>query len=396
MRRIAFAVLIAAACGGGEAPATSEPPPAAPPASADGGAPDAIPPADAGPPTFGVLALNLHCLETSGTAYATNAERFRAIAATVRDARVDLILAQEVCERPGESAREALTAEITEATRTTWASASAFAHRAWEGTPGEADEHVAVFARGAIALPRETVHRAAGSIRRVTLGATVEAPLGEGGAPLRVRVFTVHLDHRDASARLAQARDVASVAMVEGDAEALDLDGGAALPVVIGGDFNARPGTAALAAMTSFGFVEVSGSEGSTRIDHVFSHRSAPLEPVERAVIFTGNDAVSDHPGILVRFGAKVPAPARLTRIAANVAATAQLTVRGSAGPLDWESGWPAFSKLGQTSGVVLVASELPAAPFEYKFLRDDVDWQLGDNVAGQGQADNVVTPTFP
>ena len=46
--------------------------------------------------------------------------------------------------------------------------------------------------------------------------------------------------------------------------------------------------------------------------------------------------------------------------------------------------------------GVALVLSELPAGAFAYKFLRGDVDWQLGANAAGVGQTDNQTSPTFP
>ncbi len=43
-----------------------------------------------------------------------------------------------------------------------------------------------------------------------------------------------------------------------------------------------------------------------------------------------------------------------------------------------------------------LVLSGLPAGAFAYKFLRGDVDWQLGANAAGVGQSDNQTSPTFP
>jgi hypothetical protein len=400
MRRFAALAFVALACGGDDprAEGNGPPPVPTPPEDRDAASPgDATPAADAGAPTFTVLALNLHCLKTTATAFATNAERFSAIANAARDFQVDAILAQEVCERPGESTRELLTSELERATEARWSSASAFAHRAWDDTPDEADEHVAIFARGAIAAPRETVHRAQGNLRRVTLGATVEAKVGDSGTRLRVRVFTVHLDHRAAEARAAQAREVASAAMVEGDDEALEVpDSGVSLPIVVGGDFNARDKSPALDAMRDYGFTEVSGSAGSTRIDHVFAHRSAPMEPIESSVILTGNDAVSDHPGILVRFGSRAPTPVRLTRIRANVPTSTPLTVRGSAAPLDWELGWPAFPKIGATAGVLLITSELPAGSFEYKVLRSDVDWQEGENAIGKGHEDNVVTPTFP
>ena len=147
------------------------------------------------------------------------------------------------------------------------------------------------------------------------LGATVT---GVGATPLRV--YTVHLDHEREDVRAAQGRDVASAALVEADVEALALDAGGgavALPVVIAGDFNSTFTAAAPQALAGFGFVEASGSAATTRIDHVFAHRSAPLAATETRELFEGAAAVSDHPGVMVRFAAAAPTPVRLTRIAA-------------------------------------------------------------------------------
>lgn len=393
-RRLVVPLLLLSACEAGES--SSSTPPSVPAPRATTEPPEVVAPVErpdggAAPEAFSVLALNLHCLDTGGTIYATNADRFAAIAATARDASVDVILAQEVCEKPEERTREALSAALEGATGAAWSSASAFAHRAWEDTPAEADEHVAIFARGALTDPRETVHRPTGALRRVALGATVEAPLD--GAPARVRVMTVHLDHRDAVVRAAQAREVATAATLEATVEAVASADGVALPVVVGGDFNARAASEALASMAAAGFVDASHTEGSRRIDHVLVHRSAPLEPVAREVLFTGQEAVSDHPGVLVRFAARAASPVRLTRIVASIPATTALTARGGVAPLDWEYGWPL---LPSPDGQVFVTSEVPAGAFEYKLLRGDVDWQLGDNAIGQGQQSNAVTPAFP
>ncbi len=343
----------------------------------------------------GVLSLNLHCLKNDGTAYATNAARFAAIAATIAAEQIDVLLAQELCVGAAGDARALLHAALASATGGAWASEVAATHRAWVGTPDEADEYVAVFTRGALAAPRATVHRVQGSLRRVLLGATVT---GVGATPLRV--YTVHLDHEREDVRAAQGRDVASAALVEADVEALALDAGGgavALPVVIAGDFNSTFTAAAPQALAGFGFVEASGSAATTRIDHVFAHRSAPLAATETRELFEGAAAVSDHPGVMVRFAAAAPTPVRLTRIAAPGAFAPPLTVRGDRAPLTWTSGWPAWPHpVAGGPGVALVTSELPPGAFAYKFLRDDVDWALGANAAGVGQADNQTSPTFP
>lgn len=392
MRRslLFLAPLVALAC------ATASDPESAPSGSVDGGpstttpdagavdgeAPDASNPAA---PVFTVLSLNLHCLKLDGTAFTAHDPRFRAIAKAAADERVDAILAQEVCKNATLDARVALEGALAEATGARWSSAAAFAHRAWEGTPDAADEHVAIFARGELGAPRTTTHRAQGSLVRVTLGATASSALGA------TRLYTVHLDHADAVARAAQGREVAALAMNESDEEKVGSDG--ALPIVVAGDFNARIDAMAPVAMTAFGFVEASGSKGTTRIDHVFVHRGAPFAPSAAIEMFTGASAVSDHPGVLVRFAKAAPKPVKLTRIVAR-GTTANVTVRGDRAPFDWERGWPAFPR--RNAEATLVTSELPAGAFTYKFLRDDKDWALGENVAGQGERDNASTPSFP
>jgi endonuclease/exonuclease/phosphatase family metal-dependent hydrolase len=344
-----------------------------------------------------VLSLNLHCFKTSRTAFASNEARFDAIAEGIRAHAVDVVLAQESCERPGESTREALERRFAIATGAAWSSVSAFAHSAWEGSPDEADEHLAIFARGALRDATATEHRAPGSsLRRVMLGATVDAP-----AVGAVRVWTLHLDHANATAREEQAREAASLAMAEGDSVAIAVPPtGVALPLIVGGDFNARQGTPTLNAMRDAGFFEASASPNTRRIDHIFAHRSAPLRVVERKVIFTGRDAVSDHPGVLVRFAAANPAPVRLTRVFARGERGARLTVRGDTHPLAWDRGFPTFERAAPdgTAGTVhaFVTSELGERTFSFKFLRNDRDWQLGDDMRGAGGGDTTLRPEFP
>jgi len=366
-----------------------------------------------GPPV--VLSLNLHCLKTDGTAFADNSARFAAIAETIASEGVDVVLAQEVCAGAKGDARAMLLAALAKATGATWSSAIAFAHRAWEGTPEEADESVAIFARGALSDARETVHRAQGSLRRVAIGATVTVSGGGGGSgsgsgsgggsgsgtsPVRARVYSVHLDHATAVARTGQAREIASAAMVEADGAGVAIDaggGGVALPVIVAGDFNAIASDDAPRALDLFGFVEGSGSAATARIDHVFVHRSAPFAAAATKTLFEGALAVSDHPGVLVRFSPRAPSPVRLTRVVATGTFASPLTLRGSRAPLSWDHGWPAFPRVGPgATGVAVVTSELPAGAFSYKFLRDDTDWALGADVNGTGETDNTTTPAFP
>ncbi len=382
------------------------------PSVAGMGAPDAVgePPGDAAvvttdgggdaasPEQLGVLSLNLHCLKTEGTAFTTNAARFAAIAAAVSTEHIDVVLAQEVCVSATENAHTMLVAALANATGATWSSTVALAHRAWDGSADQADEYVAIFSRDALSAPRQTVHRAQGSLRRVMLGATVATRLtSPAGAALPVRVYTVHLDHEDAVVRAAQGREVASAAMVESDNEQIAIeagDGAVALPLLVGGDFNARLLGEAPQALVELGFVAASGSAQTTRIDHVFSHRSAPLAPALAVELFEGAAAVSDHPGVLVRFVPAPPQPVRLTRVVASGTFPLPLSVRGDRAPLSWDRGWPAFPAAG--AGVAVVTSEMPAAAFAYKFLRQDADWAIGGNVIGAGEADNVSTPSFP
>lgn len=167
-----------------------------------------------------MLSQNLHCLKTEGTSFATSAERFAAIAKTVADERVDVVLAQEVCTSAPENARAMLEEACAKATGTPWTSAAAFAHRAWVGTPDEADESVAIFARGALASVRETAHRAQGSLRRVMISATVSTDA------TKLRVFSIHFDNATATARADQGREAASLALVETDDEKLGIGSG--------------------------------------------------------------------------------------------------------------------------------------------------------------------------
>lgn len=343
--------------------------------SSDGSAADG--PLDLGGAPLRVLSLNLHCLKLDGTSYPDNGQRLDAVARAAAAHGIDVLLAQEVCERPGESARALLLSALERRTGVAWSVESVLAHRAWGGTPDEAEEHVAIFARGAGALNHLTRHvlRTQAGLQRVVMGATFQG----------LRVYSVHLDHLDAAARAAQAREVAALAAFEADPS---------LAIVVGGDFNAQPGAAAPQALLDMGFADAAAALAQDRIDHAFVHRGAPLEPAAAELLFTGAEAVSDHPGVFVTLRRR-PAPLpHLTRIRVTAPSGLSLWVRGGTRPLSWTGGWPTF--LGEDGRYRFVTSELPPGPFEYKLLRDDQSWQLGANAQGQGHSDNQTSPLFP
>ena len=125
-------------------------------------------------------------------------------------------------------------------------------------------------------------------MRRVAITARLPAVLGG------FRLTSVHLDHQNASARVAQARETASVSVASADPS---------LDVLVAGDFNATPGSPALQTMAAFGFNELTDSLGPGRIDHVLAHRASAVTAIDAAVMFDGTTypVVSDHNGMLVR-----------------------------------------------------------------------------------------------
>ncbi|MEZ4339647.1 MAG: endonuclease/exonuclease/phosphatase family protein [Sandaracinaceae bacterium] len=357
----------------------------------DAGATDAGGLDDAGPDGGGsdaampgaratVLTLNLHCLSLDGTPYASNDARFAAIAETVAAEGVDVLLLQEVCDDGTTDAAEALRAALAAAGAGDYEAHVAFAHVAWEGTPEEARESVAVMARS-IARPSVIDHQAQGGLRRVAAAADVPTPLGT------LRAASVHLDFMDAAVRRAQAREAAAVVL----SEAFDDS----LPALVGGDLNATRGSDAHRAFGDLGFLDASQAAGGSRIDHVFSHRSAPLRAVEaRRVFDTPATAVSDHPGVLVRFEAATPDAVSWTRVIAahDPGFGHGLWLRGSVAPLSWDAGWPMHALApGRWR---FVTSELMGS-VELKTLVDDTTWQTGDDVTAEAGTEVTLSPSF-
>jgi endonuclease/exonuclease/phosphatase family metal-dependent hydrolase len=340
---------------------------AAPPRHTGGPTTDTAPPGDG---DLVVLSLNLHCLKLDGTPYATNADRFAAVAREVADQGVDAIAAQEVCVG-AEDARTLLLDALAAETGVGWDLRWVEAHRAWEGTPDEADEGVAVVARRPITAVRELAYATPGTLRRVALAAT----LADGPT-----LVTVHLDYDDPAAREDQARQTAVAALIDGP------------DAIVAGDFNARPGEPAPAALYAAGFVDATTALDPARIDHVFVHRGASVAPADAALVLLD---VSDHPGVLVTLSPR-PAPSvALTRLVAqvDVGFGRWVAVRGDPGPLSWDRGsWAVPVAADRWEWV---STELDA-PFAFKALRDDVAWETGPDHAGTPGDVTTFAPTFP
>lgn len=326
-----------------------------------------------------LLSLNLHCLRVDGTAFATNAERFAAIASLAAARDVAVLALQEACERPGEKAIDMLQAALEQQTDASWTSTWAHAHLAWEGTPDEADEGVGLLVRGALSAPAALEHAVQGSLRRVAVSATLPPELG--GA----RVTSVHFEVFEPEARAMQAREIAVAALVD-----TDLDS----PAIVAGDFNDVEGSPTYAAFPATGYLAADAGLDPSGIDHVMIHRAASLRPSLVEEVFLGDEAVSDHPGILVRFDPALGDAVSATRITAlsEPGAGHFLSVRGDAAPLSWDLGFP-LRRVSQGE-YLFVTTEL-ASDFAFKVLLDDAVWQVGPDVAGVAGASQVVTPTF-
>ena len=348
-------------------------------------APDVAANADAGAPAapwapFGLLSLNLHCLRLDGTPYTRHDDRFQAIAALVAREDVAVILAQEVCERPGLSARESLEAALEVATSTSWSSHWVYAHEAWVGTPDAAREGLAVFARGALSSPRSARYHIQGSLVRVLVAATLPRALGS------LEVHSVHLDHAAPHVRAAQAAETVSYALSLSDPS---------LDVVVAGDLNAEVDSDTWRALVEGGFGDVAAPLGG--IDHVLVHRGAAAEGSRPRHVFDGTrePRVSDHPGVLVQLAPRAAPLVARTRWTARTSAAEgrALALRGGTAPLSWTQGvwaWPVTP--GEWR---LVLTEVDVVPFEYKWLLDDLAWQTGANELGVGGTTHADTPAF-
>lgn len=331
---------------------------------------------------WGFLSLNMHGLLLDGTPYASNAERFTAIAKTVAAEDVYVIAAQEVCNKGNENGAQMLKQALEAETGAAWTYHWEFAHTAWQGTPDEAEEGVAVFVRGQVADAHFIEFRTQSGLRRIAVAAQLPEEL------LNTWVVSVHLEVSSGGARLTQSRETAAYGLLRGN-----MPGN----VLVAGDFNDTKPSAPLLSIQDFGYRDYSKALSANSIDHILGHRAAPWKAETAKILFDGTNmpAVSDHPGVLVRMMQGAPEKAAFTRVAANAAPGAgnTLWLRGSVAPLSWNWGWPAFETAAGRWETVL--SELPAGTFEYKMLINDSMWQTGANEMGTGEMQNECSPTF-
>ncbi len=321
-----------------------------------------------------VLSLNLRCLKQDDTPYATVEERLGAVATFVADQGVHALALQEVCVQPTTDALAILRDAVEAATGEVWSSAFVHAHLAWEGTPDEADEGVALLVRGVELEPVEVVYVSPGLLRRAAIAARL---------PQGPTLISTHLDRFDDRQREDQGRQTASWALAIADGP----------DVIVAGDLNDVEGSATHDALLDFGFVDASADLDPTRIDHVLVHRGAPWRPTDARLVLT-DPPVSDHPGVLVTLA---PAPADdvvVTRVTArvDVGLGHHLAVRGDAAPLSWDRGWWAHPAAADRWELVL--TEVSGA-FAFKTLVDDVTWQTGDDVGAQAGDEIEVIPAF-
>ena len=328
---------------------------------------------------YRVLRLNLHCLRLDGTPYASNQDRFAAVADLVAREDVRVILAQEVCQRPGEAAQDLLQAALQSATSTTWSHHWVYAHEAWAGTPDAAQEGLAIFVRGALQAGRRVGYHRQGSLQRVLVAARLPASLGG------LEVHSVHLDHAAPQTRAFQAEETSTYA----------LSSTTTLDLLIAGDFNDRIGSETLLGLSRHGFLHQTANLGTDEIDHVFVHRGARVTTDDPRLVFTAaNERVSDHPGVLLRVHPAAAPAVPVTRVTAEHQGPGYLTVRGNNLPLRWDQGlvaWPAGP--GRWT---LALTELMPGPFEYKWLNNDLSWEVDANEQGTAGQEHLDQPVFP
>ena len=352
---------------------------------ADGGTPDAQVTTDGGEPIdVSVMALNLHCLKLDGTPFSTNTARMAAVADAVAAEGIAALALQEVCKNTREDGMALLTTELRRATGTDWTGAWIKVHDAWVGTPDQAEEGIAVLARGQTTNPQEIVYATQAGLLRKSLGLTLSGVHG-------LKLFSVHLEVSDAVARAKQGRETAPFAVTTADPS---------VDIVVAGDFNDVEGSAAHTAMTAYDFVDYSQGLSSTRIDHVFVHRGAAWELRSNQLILDGTKypRVTDHPGGVVAKMRKRNAPSVVrTRFVGSqdVGLGNLLYLRGGSLPLVWSGGYRAVLVAPPATWKLVVTGYAQSQALEYKWLRNDQDWQLGANENGVGGQDNAAQPRF-
>lgn len=341
-------------------------------------------PLDSTPIAEGItlLTLNLHCFKLDGSAYSSNDARFAAIAALVATEGVEAIAVQEACENASEGvAMTRLASALQAATGDPWPHTWTPTHLAWTGTPDEAQEGVGLLSRNSeITDVLVEDYAVQGAQFRRSLSGMLQSQNG-----LSLRLYTLHLEYGDTYSRQAQARQSAMHALVHG-----------ADTAVLAGDFNATANDAPLQDLEQVGFTRLSAEADPdhTEIDHFLAPLTAGFEVQRSRLVFDHpEDAVSDHPGVLLSIKQGSPPVIPATHfIAHGDVGENYLSLRGDTSPLSWELGWPATQTANDRWEVLFLGG---SGSWAYKWLLNDTTWETGDNHTLNAGSTSEVTPAF-
>lgn len=224
-----------------------------------------------------VLSYNIH--HGRGTDGVVDLER---IAGVIRSSAADVVLLQEVDDRTDRTGRIDQTAELG---RLTGLHAEFGRQIDFQG--GRYGQ--AILSHTPLEEPR--VHVLPGDPDRETRIAFAVRTTVAGRSLV---IVGTHLHHRDAAARLEQARAI----------EAIDLGAG---PAILGGDLNAAPGSEPLAALLASWQATTAepqptfpAGEPARQIDFILYRAAGVLEPGDVRVL--DEPVASDHRPILAEF----------------------------------------------------------------------------------------------
>lgn len=241
-----------------------------------------------------VLSRNLHCFKLDGTSFASNHDRFAAVANAVETEGSAAIAVQEACQNEGEGvSMDRLASALLSATGETWGTSWTFTHTAWTGTSDEAEEGVGLLIRGQDPADVETLAYAVqGTQDRTAVAGTFATASGAD-----LRLYTVHIDHDDADARRMQTRETAIHALVHADSDWV---------VLVAGDFNASASEDSMVDLDGAGIARLSvdSDTDGAQIDHVLAPDPANFEVLESRLMFDGSTepvALDDGHGDAIR-----------------------------------------------------------------------------------------------
>lgn len=334
------------------------------------------------PPEITLLTLNLHCFKLEGSAYSSNDARFAAIAALVAAEGVEALAVQEACENASEGvAMTRLASALQAATGDPWQSTWTPTHLAWTGTMDEAQEGVGLLSRNTeITDVLVEDYAVQGAQFRRSLSGIIQSQSG-----LSLRLYTLHLEYGDTYSRQAQARQSGMHALVHG-----------ANAAVLAGDYNATANDAPLQDLEQAGFTRLSADTdpNHTEIDHLLAPMTAGFAVQMSGLVFDRpEEAVSDHPGVMVRLQQGSPPEIPATHfIATGDIGENYLSLRGDTAPLSWDLGWPATQTASNRWEAVFLGG---SGTWAYKWLLNDTTWETGDNHTLNAGSTMEVSPAF-